>query len=440
MDEVGIDEALAIAIQLHREAFRARDKERLATARTIYERILAAVPEHAQALHLLGVLLHQAGESERALELIARAMLARPNDATMYNNLGNVLTEKERHPEAAVAYRRAIELGYEGANAESNLGVSLTAMGESEQAMAAFQRALAIDPKHAGTHGNLGRILFRERRYPEAIAHLQQAIAAESYFAAARLNLALAFQRSGRQTEAVDSLREWLEVTPDQPEALHFLAAFSQHDVPERASDGFVRSSFDALATKFDEHLRDLDYRAPGLVAAAIATELGAPDGGLAVLDAGCGTGLCGASLRPYAKRLSGVDLSPAMLVQAERRGGYDELVEAELTAYIAARSAQFDVIVSADTLCYFGDLSAVFAAARSALRARGLLAFTVERSPSSAPPFVLQIHGRYCHATDYVQRSLADAGFELHTLDVVTLRMEAGEPVVGLLVVAVAA
>ncbi|HET7538831.1 MAG TPA: tetratricopeptide repeat protein [Polyangiaceae bacterium] len=440
MAELTIEDALAFAIQLHQDAFRARDSAGLLKARTVYERILEAVPEHADALHFLGVLLHQIGETEGGLELIARAMLARPNDAMMYNNLGNVLTEKDRHEEAAVAYRRAIELGYQGADAESNLGVSLKAVGDLEAAMAAFRRALALDPRHAASHGNLGGMLFRARRYPEAISHLQQAIALEPRFAPTRRSLALALYRAGRQNEAVASLRAWLEVTPGQPEAVHFLAAFSQQNVPGRASDGFVRNSFDALATRFDEHLRDLGYRAPELLAAAIAPELGVPDGGLDVLDAGCGTGLCAASLRPYAKRLSGVDLSPAMLELAERRGGYDELVEAELTTYIEARPAQFDLIVSADTLCYFGDLAAVLAAARRALRARGVLAFSVERSPRSSPSFWLQPHGRYSHATDYVQRALTDAGFELRTSDIVTLRLEAGEPVVGLVVVAVAA
>ena len=438
MADAAIDD-LGIAVQLHQEAFRARDSERLAEARALYERVLESVPQHPKALHLLGVLLHQAGESARGLELIERAILARPNDATMHNNLGNVLTESERHAEAAVAYRRAIELGYEGANAENNLGVALTAAGDTEEAMAAFERALAIEPQHAGTHGNLGWLLYREQRDSEAIAHLQQAIAAEPHFVMARMTLALAFQRSGRQSEAIDSLRAWLEVMPDHPEASHFLAAFSQQDVPDRASDSFVRRSFDALATKFDEHLRELDYRAPELLAKAIAPALAAPDGRLDVLDAGCGTGLCATSLRPYAKKLSGVDLSPAMLKQAERRGGYDELLEDELTAFLAARSAAFDLIVSADTLCYFGELSAVLAAARGALRARGVLAFTVERSSTSAAPFLLQAHGRYSHAADYVRRSLVEAGFELHTFDEVTLRLEAGKPVEGLVVVALA-
>src|SRR6478609_935718 len=85
--EVAIDEALAFAIQLHQAAVQARDKSRLAKARTVYERILEAEPGHPEALHFLGVLLHQSGESGHGLELIARAMLARPNDAMMYNNL-----------------------------------------------------------------------------------------------------------------------------------------------------------------------------------------------------------------------------------------------------------------------------------------------------------------------------------------------------------------
>ncbi len=439
MAEVGIDEALQIAIQIHREAFRSRDSERLAQARTVYERILEAVPDHAQAMHHLGVLLHQAGESERAFEMIERAMQAQPNDPTMYNNLGNMLTERERHAEASAAYRRAIDLGYEGANAVSNLGVSLVAAGETDEAMATFQRALELDPKHPGAHSNLGGLLNRARRYPEAIAHLQQSIESEPLYAPTRRTLALAYYRSGRQSEAIDSLRAWLEVMPGQPEAVHFLAALTQQNVPGRASDDYVRHSFDHLATRFDEHLRDLGYRAPELVAEAITPVLGAPEGRLDVLDAGCGTGLCAESLRPYAKRLSGVDLSPAMLERAGRRSAYDELVEGELTAFIAAHPAQFDVIVSADTLCYFGNLNEVFTAARGALRARGVFAFTVEQSPRSEPPFVLQLHGRYAHAEEYVRRLLADAGFEIHTLSNVTLRMEAGEPVAGMVVVALA-
>ncbi len=132
----------------------------------------------------------------------------------------------------------------------------------------------------------------------------------------------------------------------------------------------------------------------------------GEPRGTLDVLDAGCGTGWCGPHVRPYARHLTGVDLSPAMVRQAGDRQVYDELIVAELTEYLGGAAGQFHIIISADTLVYFGDLRAVFTAAAGALRSGGFLIFTVERAGDdhpSVPGFWLQHHGRYCHAEGYV-------------------------------------
>ena len=129
--------------------------------------------------------------------------------------------------------------------------------------------------------------------------------------------------------EAIEVLREWARLEPSNPTAAHLLAACSQTEVPDRASDGFVRAAFDALAETFDDHLRDLEYRAPDLVAAAIRSDLGAAHAALDVLDAGCGTGLCGAFLRSYARRLVGVD---AMVCSLSAKG----LTHGEISAHLA--------------------------------------------------------------------------------------------------------
>src|SRR6185436_7192776 len=110
------------------------------------------------------------------------------------------------------------------------------------------------------------------------------------------------------------------------------LAAFGVQATPPRASDGYVKETFDRFAADFDATLVRLDYRAPQLVRGALELECGEPRGDLDVLDLGCGTGLCGPLIRPWASRLEGVDLSRAMLERASRRGGYDALHEAELT------------------------------------------------------------------------------------------------------------
>ena len=78
------------------------------------------------------------------------------------------------------------------------------------------------------------------------------------------------------------------------------------------------------------------------------ARTIGPPQPVYDILDAGCGTGLCGVLLKPLARSLTGVDLSASMLKKAKQRGIYDRLVEDEITRFLSEHVAAFDVVASA--------------------------------------------------------------------------------------------
>jgi predicted TPR repeat methyltransferase len=420
-----LDEAISVAVTL-------QQAQQLEAAADIYRTILEAAPNHADALHFSGVLAHQQGQSDQAVTLIERSLELEPERADWQSNLGIVLQDRLRLDDAAAAYRRAIALDPSHANAHSNLGVVLRAQGEFLEAEAAYRAAIHIDPEHLDAYHNLGVLLNAQQRPREAALCFSKIITLRPKHPEARKLLALAHCTLGEVDKAVEIFEDWLREDPGDPIALHMLAACSGRDVPPRASDAFVERTFDNFAGTFDSRLAKLLYRAPALVTETLQRSGVARSERLDVLDAGCGTGLCGPLVAPYARRLVGVDLSAGMLEQARSRRVYDELVRSELTAYALGHSGAFDVIVSADTLVYFGPLAPVVRAFASALRPSGRLVFTVEELDEAG--YSLAPSGRYRHAREYVEAVLTDEGLRPEIVSA-ELRLEAGEPVAGLVV-----
>jgi predicted TPR repeat methyltransferase len=430
VSELALPEALALAIHAHRTGH-------LDDAEALYGRILEVAPDHPDAAHFLGVLLHRRGRGDAALELIERSIALDPTLPGRYNNLGNVLLELGRLAEATDAYQRAIDLLPGHADAYSNLGAVLNAQGRLEEAHAAYRKAIELDPDHADAYNNLGNLLRRQGRIHEAVTHYCKALTLRPNCVESKKLLGVAYYSIGEVDAAAGVFRSWLDDEPANPVAHHLLAACSGQDVPARASDAYIETTFDSFAASFDARLEHLGYRAPGLIAEALAKVVGQPCKDLVVLDAGCGTGLCGPLISPYVGELIGVDLSSAMLAQAQGRGVYDRLVKAELTAFLEAQPGAFDAVVSADTLVYFGSLTAVLQAAFCALRPDGLIVFTVEETfgDAGADGYRINPHGRYSHSRGYVHGALRGAGFTVLSIEPAVLRTESGAPVAGLVV-----
>jgi predicted TPR repeat methyltransferase len=384
------------AIDLHKSG-------RLAEAEAIYLRLLRVRTNDADALHFLGLLRMHQGRRPAAIELIQRSLKFAANNAHAWNNLGNLMQAEQDEDGAEQAYIRATNLAPKMAEAWFNLGILFRRKRKPEEALRSFRTVLDSNPRFSGAYESLGLLLYR----------------------------------MGRHDHAADVYRKWLEVEPDHPVARHMYAATSGQAVPPRADDRYVAKVFDEFANSFDASLKNLDYAAPQLLSAALAERIDFAQGNLDILDAGCGTGLCGLLLRSSAKSLVGVDLSRGMLAKARMRKVYEELVEAELCAFMRSRPQSFDLVNCADTLVYFGDLSEAAAAARVCLRPRGYFGFTVEAAPAEcAAPYQIETHGRYGHRTNYLLDVMREAGFEQVEREAVVLRKERGEDVAGHLVI----
>jgi predicted TPR repeat methyltransferase len=426
--ELTLDEAVAIAVAL-------QQSDRLSEADLLFRRILDQAPDHVAAMHYSGILAHQLGQDEEAIRRVRASLEREPGRADWHSNHGIVLQAANRFEEAIAAYERAIALDPAHTNAYSNMGVLLRATGKPVESEAAYRRALELNPKHLDAWTNLGILLNGLGRTEEAVACYCKVILLRPKHKEARRLLALAHCTLGEVDQAIAIFQDWLAEDPGDPVASHMLAACTGDRVPPRASDDYVSRTFDSFAASFESKLAQLHYRAPRLVTLMLEDAHPAAAKQLDILDAGCGTGLCGPLLAPYARHLTGVDLSAGMMKQAESKGVYDALVQAELAGFLEAHPNAFDVVISADTFCYFGALDAAVGAAARSLRPGGLLIFTVEHAAdSTVADFRLEMHGRYSHARPYVERVLSAAGLAADIVES-DLRTESGVPVGGLVV-----
>ena len=425
-----LDEAVAYGVKCHQ----AGD---LDEAEAVYDAVLKRQPERVDVLNTLGILKHQRGDIEAAAALLRRVVELKPDADGVWNNLGNVLLRQNEVDAAAEAFKRSLEL-VPSPDAWANLARVFRRHQDWERSEQCCYQALSMAPEHGAATHNLALAYILQSRFEEGVATAllaMQRVAPREQRRQVYTQLLLV---CGQQAQAAVILRAWLAQEPDNPYVQHHLAACTGVGAPERASDAYVEKVFDSFAPAFDAKLAHLHYRAPQVVADAVAAALPPPARQFDVADIGCGTGLCGPLLKPWARRLIGCDLSGKMLELAGQREVYDELHKAELTAFLRDHPAAYDVIVSADTLIYFGELREVAQAVHGALRVGGTLVFTLEAlAAGEAGAYKLRDSGRYAHDGAHVRGLFEAAGLQVDAPVETALRNENEVPVMGWLFVA---
>jgi tetratricopeptide (TPR) repeat protein len=240
---VHLQDTLNAAIELHRAG-------QLASAARLYQKVLSQDKDNAEALHLLGVLHHQQGDNQMAVEMIGRAVALQPNVAVFHTNLaeayrclgqferaigccqvalrfspnspealcnlGVALEGLGRHAEAVEKFERALELKPDLAVAHNDLGHALRELGRTDEALASFRRAIELDPQFAPALTNLGQLLLDRGEEELALQYAQQAAQLQPNVAAIHHNLGNVLRRLERCVEARAAYLEALRLQPNQ--------------------------------------------------------------------------------------------------------------------------------------------------------------------------------------------------------------------------------
>jgi predicted O-linked N-acetylglucosamine transferase (SPINDLY family) len=192
-------------------------------AEKLCRRILSQCPQHAEALHLLGILSAQAGDIDGGVELIRRCLIVRPDWSEAHCNLANALRGARRLDESIAAARRAVELSPLNAMAHYNAGVALHEKGMIDEAIAELRCALHLNPQYAQAMNDLGVCFVSQGKHEAAIALYLAAVRVAPEFSEAHNNLGVALLDCGRLDESIDSFIAALKIHPDYVEALNNL-------------------------------------------------------------------------------------------------------------------------------------------------------------------------------------------------------------------------
>lgn len=360
-----------------------------------YRSLLQQNPEHIEALNNLGVVYLKQNKFNDAIEMFQKVLSVEPKHKDARSNLATVLLQQDRFTEAGWHYQLYLQLVPDDSEAHYNSAVAAMALGNTEEAIYHFQRTLELTPQHGDAQSNLAAIYLKKGNKELAINYYQQA----------------------------------LKLQPNNAAIIYMLDALEKKHVPSGAPAEYIKNLFDNYAGYFDKQLTEnLHYQTPILMRTALKKIMPATDEKYVVLDLGCGTGLSGVEFRDLAKHLTGVDLSPRMLEKAKEKNIYDELFEASILDFLANTSAQFDLIIAADTLVYFGDLSAVFAGCFRSLRHKGFFVFSTELGVGEN--YELQTSGRYSHSKSYIQKLATEHSFTLLEVQEVIGRYQQEQPV----------
>jgi len=188
---------------------------RLAAAETGYRSVLQGQPQHADAIHYLGLIAYQRGHYAEAVSLFERSIQLRAGVAGYQTNLGNALKKLGRNRDALVAYQRAVRIEPTLAAAHYNLGSLQLALADQAAALASMRHAVELDSHSAPYWLGYGRALLAAEDIDGAYGCFDKALTLAPQLHEAHAAIAEPLIRFGEVAKALKHLRHALQLQPD---------------------------------------------------------------------------------------------------------------------------------------------------------------------------------------------------------------------------------
>ncbi len=235
---------------------------RLREAENLCRQVLQARPQHAGALHSLGIIRHQAGDSEEGIRFLNQAIAADSAVALFYSNLTEMCRLAGRLDEAVAAGRKAVTLNPDYAEAHNNLGIVYYERDELDEAIACYRRAVELKPDFAQAHSNLGNALRGQKKFDEALACYERALSIAPDYAEGYNNRGTTLRELQRFDEAEAVYRKALTLRPNDTETLNNLAL----NMIDQDRDAEALALLDQSAAVNPGHRKTHTFRATALL------------------------------------------------------------------------------------------------------------------------------------------------------------------------------
>lgn len=203
------------------EAVNHYQNEEFDKAEAGYRQILAKDPQHADSLHLLGLILADRGQYEEAIALITQAISRYPQFALYYSNRAALYQRLNRHMEAVTDFHQSIQLDPKRVAVWIKFGDSLLALEKIPGALDAYQKALELEPNSSYTYQMIGNAYFAKEAYEDAALAFQQVLRLKPATTEALVNLGMILGILKKYDEAISYYEQALAIQPDNA-IIHF--------------------------------------------------------------------------------------------------------------------------------------------------------------------------------------------------------------------------